>query len=137
MIFRLMFRRRLVTLHYVASANALANSMMFFSKKSLSLSNILIISLMFVILVHAAAFGYGITLVQSGEMQFQDVFRVFSVITFAAISIGRSASVVPNYSKGKESAKRILDLNKRQSKIDPDDPSGITLVNLLLRLFFH
>jgi ATP-binding cassette subfamily B (MDR/TAP) protein 1 len=70
-------------------------------------------------------------------MQFQDVFRVFSVVTFAAMSIGRSASVVPNYSKGKESAKRILDLNKRQSKIDPDDPSGITLVNLLLRLFFH
>ncbi len=61
-------------------------------------------------------------------MQFQDVFRVFSVVTFAALSIGRSAAMVPNYSKGKASAKRILELNQRPSKIDPDDPSGITLV---------
>jgi ATP-binding cassette subfamily B (MDR/TAP) protein 1 len=61
-------------------------------------------------------------------MQFQDVFRVFSVVTFAAMTIGRSASMAPNYSKGKESAKRIFELNKRQSKIDPDDSTGITLV---------
>jgi ATP-binding cassette subfamily B (MDR/TAP) protein 1 len=63
-------------------------------------------------------------------MQFQDVFRVFAVITFAALTVGRSAAVAPNYSKGKESAKRIFELNERQSKIDPDDPSGITLVNI-------
>ncbi len=81
-------------------------------------------------IVHAASFGYGITLVRSGEMTFQNVFRVFSVITFAAMTIGRSASVAPNYSKGKESAKRIFALNKRQSKIDPDDPTGMTLVRI-------
>jgi hypothetical protein len=63
-------------------------------------------------------------------MQFQNVFRVFSVITFAALTIGRTASIVPNYSKGKESAKRIFELNKRQSKIDPEDSSGIKLVNI-------
>ena len=44
------------------------------------------------------------------------------------MSIGRSAAMVPSYSKGKISAKRIMDLNKRQSEIDPDDPSGIKLV---------
>ena len=63
-------------------------------------------------------------------MQFQDVFRVFSVVTFASMSIGRSASMVPNYSKGKASAKRIFDLNNRLSKIDPDNPSGIKLVKI-------
>jgi hypothetical protein len=57
--------------------------------------------------------------------------RVFNVITFAAMSVGRSASMAPNYSKGKASAKRILELNARQSKIDPDDPSGIKLVRSL------
>lgn len=101
------FRRRMFTLHLVASANALANSLMFF--------------------IHATAFGYGVTLVKSKEMAFQEVFRVFSVITFAAMTVGRSASMVPNYSKGKESAKRILELNQRESKIDPEDSSGITL----------
>ncbi len=85
---------------------------------------------MIFLLVHATSFGYGITLVESGEMQFQNVFRVFSVITFAALTVGRSASMAPNYSKGKESARRIFELNKRQSRIDPDDPSGITLVNI-------
>ncbi len=78
--------------------------------------------------VHAASFGYGVTLLRAQEMQFQNVFRVFSVVTFAAMTVGRSISMVPNYSKGKESAKRILDLNKRESKIDPDNPAGITLV---------
>lgn len=61
-------------------------------------------------------------------MPFQNVFRVFAVITFASMSIGRSASMVPNYSKGKASAKRIFELNQRQSKIDPENSSGIKLV---------
>ena len=29
---------------------------------------------------------------------------------------------MPNYSKGKDSVKRILELNDRPSSIDPDDP---------------
>ena len=44
------------------------------------------------------------------------------------MSVGRSASMAPNYSKGKLSALRILELNQRQSKIDPEDESGIRLV---------
>ena len=56
--------------------------------------------------------------------------RVFSVITFATMSMGRSASMMPNYSKGKDSARRILELNDRPSSIDPDDPEGIKLVNI-------
>ncbi len=55
---------------------------------------------------------------------------MFAVVTFASMSIGRSAAMVPNYSKGKASAKRIIELSKKQSKIDPDDPSGIKLVKL-------
>jgi hypothetical protein len=61
-------------------------------------------------------------------MAFANVFRIFAVITFASMSIGRSASMVPNYSKGKASAKRIFELNQRQSKIDPENSSGIKLV---------
>ncbi len=86
-------------------------------------------------IAQAAAFGYGITLIKSGEMQFQNVFRVFAVITFASTTLGRSASMVPNYSKGKQSAKRIFQLNSRQSKIDPNNPSGIKLVDILKYLY--
>ncbi|CAF3747797.1 unnamed protein product [Rotaria sordida] len=104
------FRNRMLYLHYISFANALANSLMFF--------------------IHAASFGYGVKLIQDKDMTFDSVFRVFSVITFAAMSIGRSASMAPSYAKGKASARRILDLNKRESKIDPEDSSGITLSDI-------
>ncbi|CAF3961632.1 unnamed protein product [Rotaria magnacalcarata] len=110
-------RKRLFYLHYISFANALANSLMFF--------------------IHAAAFGYGVALIQSNEMTFEGVFRVFSVITFAAMSIGRSASMAPSYSKGKASAKRIFELNQRESKIDPEDPSGITLSDITGNIEFR
>ncbi|CAF2728582.1 unnamed protein product [Rotaria sp. Silwood2] len=111
------FRSRMLYLHYIAFANALANSLMFF--------------------IHAAAFGYGVTLIQNKEMTYDGVFRVFSVVTFAAMSIGRSASMAPSYSKGKASAKRILELNKRESKIDPEDSSGITLSDVTGNIEFR
>ncbi len=37
--------------------------------------------------------------------------------------------MIPNYAKGKESAIRILKLNNRQSKINPEDTNGIVLVS--------
>jgi hypothetical protein len=119
-------------LHYVSFANSIANSVMFFSKNFIFLPNNCLI---YLYIAQATAFGYGITLIKSGEMQFQNVFRIFAVITFASTTLGRSASMVPNYSKGKQSAKRIFQLNSRQSKIDPHNPSGIKLVDILKYLY--
>ena len=127
LILHIHFRKRILSLHLIAFANALANSLMYFSKK---------ISLCYFLnrihvknsIVHAGAFGYGIKLVRNNEISFDGVFRVYSVITFGAISIGRSAAMAPNYSKGKASVERILELNERSSKIDPDDKSGVILV---------
>jgi hypothetical protein len=45
------------------------------------------------------------------------------------IKFNRSTAMIPDYAKGKESAIRILTLNNRQSKINPDDTSGILLVS--------
>jgi hypothetical protein len=119
-------------LHYVSFANSIANSVMFFSKNFVCLPNSCLI---YLYIVQATAFGYGITLIENGEMQFQDVFRIFAVITFGSTTLGRSAAMVPNYSKGKQSAKRIFQLNNRQSKIDPNNPSGIKLVDILKYLY--
>ncbi len=55
-------------------------------------------------------------------------FRVFAVITFAMLAVGRSMAMIPDYSKGKQAALRIVRLNKRQSEINPHDESGIILV---------
>ena len=54
--------------------------------------------------------------------------RVFAVITFAMLSVGRSMAMIPDYSKAKTAALRILRLTKRQSEINPHDESGIILV---------
>lgn len=45
--------------------------------------------------------------------------------------------MIPDYAKGKESAIRILKLNKRRSRIDPNDTSGIVLVSSNLLLVRH
>ncbi|CAF1405022.1 unnamed protein product [Adineta steineri] len=101
------FRDRMFHLHYISFANSVSNSLMFF--------------------IQATAFGYGITLVKSGEMQFQNVFRIFGVITYTSLTLGSCVSMIPNYLKGKQSARRIFQLNNRQSKIDPNNSSGIKL----------
>jgi len=54
--------------------------------------------------------------------------RVFAVITFAMMTVGRSMAMVPDYSKAKNAALRIMRLNKRQSQINPHDESGVILV---------
>jgi hypothetical protein len=38
--------------------------------------------------------------------------------------------MIPDYAKGKESAIRILKLNSRQSKINPENSDGIVLVSI-------
>ncbi|CAF3877688.1 unnamed protein product [Rotaria sp. Silwood1] len=54
--------------------------------------------------------------------------KVFAVITYGTIAFGRSASMVPNYSQAKQASIKIMDLNSRQSIIDPDkETEGITL----------
>lgn len=44
------------------------------------------------------------------------------------MAVGRSMAMVPDYSKAKKAALRIIKLNKRQSEINPHDESGIILV---------
>ena len=43
---------------------------------------------------------------------------VFSVIVFAAMNIGESSSLAPDFAKAKTSAKRILDLLEKSPEID-------------------
>jgi hypothetical protein len=53
------------------------------------------------------------------------------------ISVGRSMGMIPDYSKAKQAALRIMRLNKRQSEINPHDKSGIILVYIHLKNYFN
>lgn len=54
--------------------------------------------------------------------------RVYAVITFTMVQIGYSMALIPDYSKAKKAALRIMELNQQPTKIDPHDESGIILV---------
>ncbi|CAF1345246.1 unnamed protein product [Rotaria sp. Silwood1] len=102
------FRSSLWQSQKIVLGNAIANTLMFF--------------------IQLTAFGYGARLVLDQEMTYVGVFQVFAVITYGTIAFGRSASMVPNYSQAKQASIKIMDLNSRQSIIDPDkETEGITL----------
>ncbi|CAF4231178.1 unnamed protein product [Rotaria sp. Silwood2] len=105
------FRRSFWQTQKIVFGNAIANSLMFF--------------------IQLAAFGYGAQLVINREMTYVGVFQVFAVITYATVAFGRSASMVPNYSRAKEAAINIMNLNARRSRIDPDNEhEGLTVKNV-------
>lgn len=59
-----------------------------------------------------------------------NISRVFSAISFAMISIGRSLGMITDYTEAKQAALRIIELNQRQSQIHWHDESGIILVGI-------
>ncbi|XP_014510009.1 ABC transporter B family member 11 [Vigna radiata var. radiata] len=77
--------------------------------------------------VYAASFYFGARLVEDGKTTFTDVFRVFFALSFAAIGISQSGSLVPDSAKAKTAAASIFAIIDRKSQIDSSDDSGITL----------
>ncbi|XP_062322714.1 ATP-dependent translocase ABCB1 isoform X2 [Osmerus eperlanus] len=68
--------------------------------------------------VNAAIFRFGSWLIAHCHTEYENVFLVFSVIVFAAMNIGESSSLAPDFAKAKTSAKRILDLLEKSPEID-------------------
>mgnify|MGYP006892797022 CR=1 FL=1 len=56
------------------------------------------------------------------------VNRVLVAITFAMTSIGRAIGMLDGYSQAKQAAFRIMQIDQRQSQINPHQQSGIILV---------
>ncbi|XP_041375197.1 phosphatidylcholine translocator ABCB4-like [Gigantopelta aegis] len=67
---------------------------------------------------YAATFTYGAYLVKQGEMEFFEVFRVFSAIIFGGQQVGRSLSSAPNFKTAVLAASRLFALIDRQPRID-------------------
>ena len=56
---------------------------------------------------------------------------------YAMTTVGRALALIPDYSKAKAAAIRILRLSNEKSSIDPTDPSGIILVSTKRYNDFH
>ncbi|XP_012942089.1 ATP-dependent translocase ABCB1 [Aplysia californica] len=80
-----------------------------------------------VFFAYAAAFYYGSTLVENGEIEFYNVFRVFGAIVFGGAMVGRQSSFSIDYTKAKLAAARILQLIHRVPKVDVRESQGVKL----------
>ncbi|XP_021243282.1 ATP-binding cassette sub-family B member 5 isoform X3 [Numida meleagris] len=79
--------------------------------------------------VNAAVFRFGAWLIARCLTNFENVFIVFSSVIFAAMNVGQSASLAPDYGKAKISAQRIFHLLDRRPQIDSYSEEGEKLSN--------
>uniref|UniRef100_A0A8C3LE47 ATP-binding cassette sub-family B member 5 n=1 Tax=Chrysolophus pictus TaxID=9089 RepID=A0A8C3LE47_CHRPC len=79
--------------------------------------------------VNAAVFRFGAWLIARCLTNFENVFIVFSSVIFAAMNVGQSASLAPDYGKAKISAQRIFHLLDRKPQIDSYSEEGEKLSN--------
>ncbi|NXD83760.1 MDR1 protein, partial [Halcyon senegalensis] len=68
--------------------------------------------------INAAVFRLGAWLIAHCLSNFENVFIVFSSIIFAAMNVGQSASLAPDFGKARMSAQRIFQLLDRKPLID-------------------
>ncbi|ELT87338.1 hypothetical protein CAPTEDRAFT_150102 [Capitella teleta] len=73
---------------------------------------------------YAASYGFGATLIENGEMEFKNVFRVFAAITFGGLSVGTVSSIAPDVSKAKLAAAKIFALLDRKPLVDAFRKNG-------------
>ncbi|XP_035418388.1 ATP-binding cassette sub-family B member 5 [Cygnus atratus] len=79
--------------------------------------------------VNAAVFRFGAWLIAHCLSNFENVFIVFSSVIFAAMNVGQSASLAPDYGKARISAQRIFHLLDRKPQIDSYSEEGEKLSN--------
>uniref|UniRef100_A0ABM5GP39 ATP-binding cassette sub-family B member 5 isoform X1 n=1 Tax=Pogona vitticeps TaxID=103695 RepID=A0ABM5GP39_9SAUR len=74
--------------------------------------------------INAAVFRFGAWLIAHCYMNFEQLFIVFASVIFAAINVGQSNSLAPDYNKSKVSAQRIFHLLDRKPPIDSYNEEG-------------
>ncbi|XP_058103411.1 ABC transporter B family member 9-like [Magnolia sinica] len=79
---------------------------------------------------YALNFYLGACLVADGKATFSEIFKVFFVMSTAAIGASQSSAITPDATKAKESVASIFAILDRQSMIDSSKDEGMTLSNV-------
>ncbi|XP_031432825.1 ATP-dependent translocase ABCB1-like [Clupea harengus] len=88
-------------------------------------------------MVNAAIFRFGAWLISNCYTEYENVFLVFSVIVFAAMNIGQSSSLAPDFAKAKAAAHRILSLLEKKPEIDIYSQEGEKPTDLCGEIMFQ
>ncbi|XP_050546775.1 ATP-dependent translocase ABCB1-like isoform X3 [Daktulosphaira vitifoliae] len=94
-------------------------------KKVFIYSLVYALSLAIMYAIHAIIFRYGAYLVVVEEISSTNIYRVFFVLTFCALSVGHTSIYLQGYYRGKTAVNLIFQLILRKSEIDPLSKSGL------------
>ncbi|KAM4688618.1 ATP-binding cassette sub-family B member 5-like [Discoglossus pictus] len=78
----------------------------------------------FIFFTYAACYRFGAYLIEAERMTTEEMFIVFSILAYAAISMGQTLSFAPDYAKAKSAASHLFALFERQPVIDTYSQEG-------------
>nr|CAD7402029.1 unnamed protein product [Timema poppensis] len=76
-------------------------------------------------MMYAGAFRFAAYLIENGDMDTTNVYRVFFALAFCAASVGQTAAYFQDFSKAKMAAGLLFQLINRKSEIEISSNSGI------------
>ncbi|XP_072009924.1 ATP-binding cassette sub-family B member 5-like [Engystomops pustulosus] len=78
----------------------------------------------FIHFTYAASYRFGAYMIETGRMIPEDVFLVFSCLTYGAITVGQTLSFAPDYAKAKSAASHLFHLFNTEPSIDSYSEEG-------------
>jgi ATP-binding cassette subfamily B (MDR/TAP) protein 1 len=99
------FNLKLLSLHLDAIFYAISNSILFF--------------------IQAAVFSFGYHLIINENLSLSNLFKIYSMMTFSSLILGRVYSQLPNHNKAMKAAKIVFKIINRKSKIDSLSEDGL------------
>jgi ATP-binding cassette subfamily B (MDR/TAP) protein 1 len=75
--------------------------------------------------IQSSAFGFGWYLIKNENLEIQDLYRIYSSLTFASMILGRNFSQLSDMKKAKDGARTAFRIIERKSKIDSLSDEGL------------
>ncbi|XP_053323160.1 ATP-binding cassette sub-family B member 5 [Spea bombifrons] len=79
----------------------------------------------FIFFTYAVSFRFGAYLIEIGRMNPEQLFLVFVILAYGAMSVGQTLSFAPDYAKAKSSASHLFHLFEREPAIDSYSQQGL------------